>query len=195
MKNRNYPGAVNACKEALRLMPGDRTATAELAEAMKLLAAQTTAAYQSWMKQGQAALNAKRWADAVKAFDQALKLRPGDGEAIKGKKAASDALNAPKPPPVNPLAEYNKAMQRAQALEKQRKYAEAVAAYREALKWVAGDAKQVTNQGNAWLGVARNEHAARRYAEAVKAYEEVLKRIPNQPEARAALPRAKANKP
>jgi tetratricopeptide (TPR) repeat protein len=92
MKNRNYQGAVNAYNEALRLMPGDKTATAERAEAVKL---QTQAAYDGWMKKGQEAMKAKKYADAVKAYDEALKLRPGDPQAVKGKKEAAAAAKKP----------------------------------------------------------------------------------------------------
>jgi hypothetical protein len=49
------------------------------------------AAYQKCMMQAQAAMKAKRYADAVKAYDEALKIKPGDSAAIKGKKAAAAA--------------------------------------------------------------------------------------------------------
>jgi tetratricopeptide (TPR) repeat protein len=192
---RKWSDARNAYDEALKIKPGEPAAIKgkkAAADALKKESdAKTEAAYQALMKQAQAAMKAKKYADAVKAYDGALKIRPGDAAAIKGKKDAAAGLK----PQVNAQAEYTKAMQRGAALEKQKKYADAVAAYRDALRWVAGDnAALKTSQGRAWLGVARNEHAAKRFTEAVKAYE-VLKRIPNQPEARAALPRAKAGKP
>jgi tetratricopeptide (TPR) repeat protein len=202
MQAKKYADALKAYDEALKQKPGDQAAINGKKAAQDALTPKPDpkqAAYDNWMKQGQVALTAKKWADALKAFDEALKIRPGDPAASKGKKTAADAAKPPPPPPVNPQAEYTKAMQQGAALEKQKKYAEAATAYRTALKWVPGDpgtnAALKTTQGQAWLGVGRNEHAAKRYGEAVKAYEEVLKRIPNQPEAKAALPRAKANKP
>src|SRR5207302_1337626 len=120
-----------------------------------------TNAYEDAMKQARAAMIAKKYADAVRAYDDALKARPGDADAISGKKAALAAQKPPVPPKpvVNAQAEYTKAMQQAQALEKQKKYADAVTAYRGALKWVPGDpntnAALKTSQGNAYLGVAR----------------------------------------
>ncbi len=87
MKNKNYSGAVNAYNEALRLMPGDKAATAERAEAIK----GRDALYDAWVKKGQEAMKAKKYADAAKAYDEALKLKPGDAAAIKGKKEADAA--------------------------------------------------------------------------------------------------------
>src|SRR5439155_4485787 len=102
--------------------------------------------------------------------------------------------DAQKPPPkADPKSEFTKASQAASALEKQKKHAEAVAGYESALKW-ANDAADKALQAQAYLGVARNEHAQKRFAEAVKAYEEVLKRDANNAEAKAGLTKAKANK-
>jgi tetratricopeptide (TPR) repeat protein len=154
-------------------------------------------------------MDSKRFSEAAKAYDSALQNKPGDGAAIAGKRAALDALKPPPPKPApkpappaakppapkpaaNPQSDYPKSIQQASALEKQRKYGEAVAAYRKALGQAQGDSAR---EAQSWLGVARNEHLARHFAEAVKAYQEVLKRSPNQPEAKAALPRAKAGKP
>jgi tetratricopeptide (TPR) repeat protein len=211
MNAKKYPDAVKAYDEALKVKPGDGAAIAGKKAALDAQKPPVkpappppppdpkVAAYQSWMKQAQTAMAGKKFADAVKAYDEALKVKPGDGAAIQGKKVALDALKPPVKPAMNAQAEYTKAMQQAGALEKQKKFSDAAATYRKALEWVPGDpatnAALRPTQGQAWLGVARNEHAQKRYAEAVKAYEEVLKRIPNQPEAKAALPRARANKP
>jgi tetratricopeptide (TPR) repeat protein len=91
LKNKNYLGAVNAYNEALRLLPGDKAATAERAEAMK----GRDALYDAWVKKGQEAMKAKKYADAAKAYDEALKLKPGDAAAVKGKKEADAAAKKP----------------------------------------------------------------------------------------------------
>jgi cytochrome c-type biogenesis protein CcmH/NrfG len=202
-KKGNLAGAINAYKEALRIKPGDTTAKEALGAAERLQksaeeAKKRDAAYAAWMKQGQTAMAAKKYADAVKAFDEALKIKPGDADAIKGKRAALDAQKV-NPPPVNAKAEYDKCMQQGATLEKQRKYADAVKAFENALKQVVSDVKKNpmanTELFKAWMGIGRCQHAAKRYTDAVKAYEEALKRVPNQPDAKAALMRAKAGKP
>jgi formylglycine-generating enzyme required for sulfatase activity len=50
------------------------------------------AAHQKWMKQGDATLAARKFADALAAYEQALEIKPGDATAIKGKEAAAAAL-------------------------------------------------------------------------------------------------------
>jgi tetratricopeptide (TPR) repeat protein len=145
------------------------------------------------MKQGDDALAAKKYADAVKAYDEALKLKPGDAAAIRGKRAATDAQK-PAQPKADPKAELRKALDQGAASEKLKKHADAVNWYQSARKW-ANDVGDRNALAQAYLGVGRNEHAQKRYPEAVRAYEEVLKRDANNAEAKAALARAKANKP
>lgn len=49
-------------------------------------------AYQDAIKAARAAMDAKKYAEAVEAFDRALKAKPNDEEAKKGKQAAIAAL-------------------------------------------------------------------------------------------------------
>jgi tetratricopeptide (TPR) repeat protein len=195
MKKGNYQGAVNSYRHALVKKPKDPDATKALAEAERLLKADTDkkkeAAYQAAMTKARAAFAAKKFADAVKLYDEALQNKPGDKAAIDGKKASIDAQK-PQPKP-DAKAELAKEMQQGLNLEKQKKYFDAVNAYTRAVKWAA-DLGGKAELARAWLGVARNEHAQKNFAEAVKAYEEVLKRDPTNAEAKAGLPKAKANK-
>jgi tetratricopeptide (TPR) repeat protein len=94
LDKKNYQGAVNSFKEALRIKPGDKAAATALESSEKLLAAQPKKpeeAYAGWMKKGDEAMKAKKYLDAVTAYDEALKIKPGDAAAIKGKKAAAEA--------------------------------------------------------------------------------------------------------
>jgi tetratricopeptide (TPR) repeat protein len=199
IKKNNWVGAVNSFKAALQVMPGDKAATEGLASAEKMVKAEEAkkrdAAYNSWMKQGDTALAAKKYADAAKAYDEALKIKPGDDAAIKGKRAAMEALKKPAPPPKNTKAEFDRFLQQGTTLEKQGKYADAVKAYQQALKWVAKSPAGDADAFKAYMGVGRSEQAAKHYPEAVKAYEEALKRKPGDADAKARLARAKANKP
>jgi formylglycine-generating enzyme required for sulfatase activity len=71
-----------------------KTVEAGLMKDMEAKAAQEKreADYLKWMRQGDAALAAKKHSDALVAYDQALKIKPGDAVASKGKETASAAL-------------------------------------------------------------------------------------------------------
>jgi tetratricopeptide (TPR) repeat protein len=198
MKKLNYQGAINAFTEALNKMPGDKAATDFLNDARAGLARQQ-AEFTRLMTAGQTALAARKYTDAAKAYGDALKLFPNDPGARKG---LADAQAGPKAPPMplaNPQAEYAKQMQAAAALEKQKKWEEAVKAYQEALKWLPRDAKASAALKNAQFQLhvdkAQKAAAAKRFPEAVKEYEEALKLFPNDAAAKSALQRAKQGKP
>jgi tetratricopeptide (TPR) repeat protein len=221
LKARNYPGAVSAFQEALRLMPGDREAAAQRDQAQRLwqqaLAdekrraeeARLNAEFGRLMAQGQAALTAKRYAEAVAAYQGAVKLKPADAATAKALREAQQALEAsrkpapppppPPPPPVPPAVEHARQMQAGAAFEKQGKYAEAAAAYQAALMQVPGEARATAALRNALFQLhmanGRSAHAARRFADAVKSYEEALKLQPANAEAKDRLARAKAGRP
>jgi tetratricopeptide (TPR) repeat protein len=244
MKNRNYPGAINAFTEALRLMPGDRDATALLKEAQRLRDEAAAAVlrgeeFKRLLTQGQAAMAARRYADAVNAYNEALKIQPGDPGVTKALRDAQQAAEAmrnppkpapallppanppkapatpmppanptkppmapttpPPPPPPDPQAEYAKAMQAGAGFDKQKKFADAVQAYRTALRWKANDPKAATALRNAdYLGhMTEGEKflAAKRFADATKEFEEALKLFPNSNDAKTYLQKAKSGKP
>jgi hypothetical protein len=213
MTSRNYPGAVNAFTEALRLVPGDRDATGKLQEAQRLrdeAAAQARRRedFARLTSQGGAAMAARRYADAVQAYSEALKIQPGDAATARALRDAQQALdaqrnppkpaaNAPKPP--SPQEEYAKAMQAAAAFDKQKKYADAVQAYRNALRWSANNAKAATGLRNAeyLLHMTEGEKllAAKRFADAAREFEEALKLFPASSDAKNCLQKAKSGKP
>jgi tetratricopeptide (TPR) repeat protein len=216
VKRNDYQGAVNSFTEALRLMPGDAAATAQRdaaarllkvaqdAEAKKKAEAKRNADYAQRMAQGDAAMKARRFGDAIAAYQAALTIKPGDAAATQALRAAQDAakpkkLPPPPPPPPNPAVEHARQMQAGAAFEKQRKYAEAVAAYQAALKQIPNEPKATAALRNAqfllhWT-TGQAHHAARRFADAVKSYEEALKLQPTNATVKDALARAKAGKP
>lgn len=188
------PGeALKQFDAALALYPGDKAATAGKADATKRIAMNREAAYQAHFKNGQSLLTAKKFAEAFKAFDEALKLKPGDPAAIAGKKQAEGGLK-PTPPPPNPQAAFTASMTQARALEKAAKYTEAIPAYEAALKLVASDATKAAQQAQAYAGIGRSQHGLKKFKEAISAYEEALKRTPGNAEVKAALARAKMGK-
>jgi tetratricopeptide (TPR) repeat protein len=206
---KKYDEAIQHANEALKLAPGDKDATALLKDAEKARsdakAAQEAEArkrdnFNKAMTAGQAALTAKRYADAVKAYTEATQLYPSDAAAQKALKDAKAALDASKvPPPPNPKAEYDKHMAAGAAHEKQKQWAEAAAAYKEALKQMPGDAKATAALKNAEFQqhMAEGQKLAgqKKFAEAAKEYEEALKLFPDNKDAKDALKRAKDGKP
>jgi Flp pilus assembly protein TadD len=97
MKAKRYADALKDFDEALKLKPDDpaiRLCRKVAAEAIQEARDNPRlGAYQDWMKKARAALAAKKYAEALKGFTEALKIKPGDAEAMKGRKTASDALN------------------------------------------------------------------------------------------------------
>jgi len=75
--------------------------------------------------QAQAALTAKRYDDAIKDYNDALKLMPGDATAARGLKDAMQARDAATAPPPDNTAECKKFMDSGAALEMQKKFGEA----------------------------------------------------------------------
>jgi hypothetical protein len=277
VKKNNLPGAQNSFKEALRIVPGDKAATEALGSVERLLRMaqdaevkkkQTAdemkrqAVYNGYMALGQSAMKAKKYAAALKAFTEALKVKPNDPAALQGQKEAQQGLKTPAVPPRPPVApkmtqrdaDYLKAMTAAQtllkannypgavaaldlalkakpgdpvatalradaqkkaaaaaqqeyarwmaagaALEKQKKWADAVAAYTAALGKMPGDARATAAlRGAAYqlhMTNGQAAHAMKKYAEAVKSYTEALKLMPASMEAKAALDKARAGKP
>jgi tetratricopeptide (TPR) repeat protein len=220
MTAKHYDEAVKAYTEALKVIPGDTEATRALQGANQALDASRTppkppqtpqppqppAEFTRLMQQGQTALTAKHYDEAVTAFTEATKLQPNDAAAAKALREATAARDAartppspPKPPPVNAAAEYAKQMQAAAGLEKQQKYADAIAAYKEALKWQPGDAKATAALKNAdfqrHMAEAQKAATAKHFADAVKEYEEALKLFPGNADATAGLKRAREGKP
>jgi cytochrome c-type biogenesis protein CcmH/NrfG len=125
MRNQRYLDAVRSFAEALRLAPGDVDATKALADA-QAAADQDARRLQDFARQmdlGNRALKARRWADAVKAFSDALKLSPDDPQATAGLSKAR----------------FGQAMADGQAALLAKRYADAVAAFEKALAEMPGD--------------------------------------------------------
>jgi hypothetical protein len=149
---RRFDDALRVLNEANRLQPGDATVAQlikqvekarndAVAEAKKQEEARRRQQYAQLMNQGQSAVNAKRYAEAIQAFNQALKLMPGDAAAAKALREAERLQEADRKPPSpdkNQLA-YEQAMKEAAAFERQKNFDRAAQAYREALKFRPND--------------------------------------------------------
>jgi tetratricopeptide (TPR) repeat protein len=225
MAKKNYQGAINAYTEALRLMKDDRAALAAKTEAERLLADEKKrqaeeekkkkedAEFARLMTQGQAAMTAKKFADAVTAYTAAKKLKPTDAAASKGladaEKAQADEKKrqADEEKKKKDDAEFARLMTQGQTAMAGKRYADAVTAYTAAKNLRptdAGASKALADAQKAQadekkfqdhLSAAKTAHTAKRYADAIKSYEEALKIQPGNAEAQNGLQRAKMNKP
>jgi tetratricopeptide (TPR) repeat protein len=188
--------ALKQANAALAALPDSKQAATLKAEIERQMG---EVQYAAFMKQAADAMAKKQFAVALAAYDEALKRKPKDPEATKGRAAAEAGLKPPpkpdpKPKPPELPAEFAKELTQAEALEKGKQYAKALPLYQSALKRVAADATQTVAQARAWAGIGRTHHYLKQYAEAAKAYEEVLKRRPDDAAIKAALARAKMNK-
>jgi tetratricopeptide (TPR) repeat protein len=219
--NKIEPGEPSVLKAAQELTVARQSrATEDKAQKQRL------ADYELAMDAGRSAERAKNLAGAVNAYTEALRIVPNDpaaGKALRDARAALDAAKAPPkpvaaapppPPPVpapmptpppksappapNPAAEFARRMQQGSELDKQKRYAEAAASYREALKFAPGDAKATealrVAEFTQHLGEASRLHAAKKFADAAREYEEALKRSPNDAAIKKLLQKAKENK-
>jgi tetratricopeptide (TPR) repeat protein len=212
MQAKKYADAAKAYGDAVKLFPADPTALKGQRDAQQAL---DTAAgeqkrftdYQRFIKEAQAAMQAKRYVDAQRAYGEALKLFPADPTAQRGmqdaQRAAADAsktkappASPPPPPQPDPQARFQKEMDNAAALEKQQKFADAMKAYQEALKIRPGDAK--ASQGvklaefNWRLAEGQKHLQARRFVEAQREFEAALRLFPGNPTATQLLKKAQA---
>ena len=138
------------------------------------------------MNQGQQAMAAKRFDDAVKTYSAAVQLMPADPNA-KRVTEAQNALAASKVPPKpkgpTPQEEYAKAMQTAAVAEKQNRFEDAIRAYQDALKAQPNDAKAAAAMRNAQyqdhMADGNQALKTKRFPDAARAFEAALKVMPN----------------
>ena len=187
---KKYDDAIKDAQDALKLFPGAPEALALVKDAqtgkagVDAVAAMRKAEYNRQMALAQQAMTAKRYPDAERAYTEALRQVPNDPAATKG---LADAKTADKPPlPMVP--DYAKSMQSAQALDGQKMWVAAAAAYRDALKAKPGDPKATFG-----LDLADGQRLleAKSFAAAQKLFEDALRLMPNDPTATALLKRAK----
>jgi tetratricopeptide (TPR) repeat protein len=210
---KKYDEAIKAFTDAGQIMPGDKDAATLLKEAQtaKTAALEAEAKHKAeeakkkedfakLMNAGKDALTAKKYDDAIRDYTDALKLMPGDKDATKALEDAKKAADAAKTPPKpDPKEAYAKHMQAGAAADKQQKYGDAIAAYREALKAVPNDAKATaalkSAEFNSHMAEGKKLADAKKFADAAKEYEEATKIFPDNKEAKDALKRAKDGKP
>ncbi len=209
MTAKRYADAVQSFSAAKQLLPtnptvgpllaqaqkavNDERLARDLAQKQKAAEAKKLADFTSLMKQGKSALGVKKYADAVNLFGAALKLYPNSTQAQQSYRDAQRALAAQPNPQV--LAAFNRKMQDALTLERQQRWADAIKAYQDALKFVPTDAvakERIRVVGYTLHMQEGQRHlAARRFIEAQRDFEAALALEPNSVPARTGLQKAR----
>jgi tetratricopeptide (TPR) repeat protein len=202
LDQKKYLGAVNSYKEALRIMPGDKDATAKLAEAERLLADTTKAdAIKKALDAGNAALKASKFTEAMQHANEALRLQADSKEAAKLVADIRAAEEVQKKDQFTALVNQGKSFLGA------KKYTEAVAPLEAALKLFptdrdaqallkqAKDGPPTTPMPNPMAEFQKHMtngaalEGQKKYTEAATAYSEALKLKPMDTVAKVALQR------
>lgn len=198
---RKLDDASRSVAAALEAMPNDKDAVAlqsqiEQARKEAAMTAQKRQQFNQLMQQGRTALAAKKFAEALKAFESAQTLFPNDADAAKAVADARKAMDAAKPPmPMGKPAAYARQMEQGVAQEKLGRYDQALVAYKAALRLVPNDADADKKSDFCQFMVDGDKAMkARKFADARTAFESALKLFPNDANAKAALQRAKTAK-
>jgi tetratricopeptide (TPR) repeat protein len=194
-----FDAADKAIKEATQLAPKDAgvaRVTQMLAQARNAAAdadkTKKKTAFDQAIKQGQTLQAGKKYDEAIKAYQQAATLMPGDPTAaalLKQAQKERDNWLA-----EQRQAEYTRQMQLGAAADKQKKWDEAMKAYEAALKQMPKDAKasEALNKAtyNQHMSEGDKAFTARRFMDAVREYDAALKLYPKDQEAAKALKKA-----
>lgn len=116
--------------------------------------------YGRWMSEGGAAAGAQKWAEAMIAYEEALKAMPGDEFATKKAaeaKAALDALAQSKVTDEKTQEDFKKLMEQANAARANKEYAAAAEIYKLALQKSPGDADAAKGLAAALEGIGSSQ--------------------------------------
>jgi tetratricopeptide (TPR) repeat protein len=188
--------AVRLYQQAAELFPEDEAAKKGLRDARAALdlLRDAGAAYNRLMATGAAAMQGRRYADAVLAYTEALRLVPNDPLAAQGLR---DAQAGAERRGRRRLA-LERQLQAGAAALQQKQYADAIRAFKAALDLdpdnpAALDGLRQARYADAMAEGWRALNAKRRQ-DAIRSFEAALKEKPGDPQATAALQQAKVVK-
>jgi tetratricopeptide (TPR) repeat protein len=185
-------------KQAAEVLPGDPAAVRGMEATAGVLGdiAATRAAYSRSMTQGIDALRAQRFLAAARAFRDALRMMPGDPDAVQGLRDAEAGLVRG----GGLQGDFVRAMQAGEAFLAQRppQFADAIKSFTEALKILPEnpDAQAALHKAKYAQAMSNGQQALRdrNIQEAIDAFEQALKEVPGDVNATAALRQARALK-
>jgi tetratricopeptide (TPR) repeat protein len=202
LQAKRYDDALKSVTVALQQMPNDKAALAlrtQIEDARKsALAMEAKREFGRLMLQARTAFAGKKYDEALKLVQDALKLIPNDAEALKLQADITKAKQSPpmpSPMPKQPPAAYTKQMEAGASLESKLQYAQALTAYQAALRSLPGDDK-ASKKVDFCQNMAEGQRAlaGKKFAVAVKEFEAALKTFPNDANAKQLLQQAKKGK-
>jgi predicted Zn finger-like uncharacterized protein len=191
-----YEEAFKYFTDASQLLPDDPVATQGLTDARNGLNTIQlgNAAYVRYMELGVAALRTKRYADAVAAFTEALRVQPGDPDALRGLREANVKIEKR----VVRNTEITQALTAASQAMTSRRYSDAVKALTTAQSLDPDNPKIASQLNEAryqmYMQAGQKAGFAGQRSEQIKAYQSALEIRPGDPSASAALRSAQAGR-
>jgi tetratricopeptide (TPR) repeat protein len=150
------------------------------------------AAYLRYIDHATLAMATRRYADAVRAYTEALRLVPGDLEVMRQLRLARVELDRE----LRGRVEYEKQLRNANGLLLRRSYNDAIKAFEAALKLLPEDPVALTGLSKAKYGQAmldgQRALAQRKKNEAIQAFEAALTEKPGDLQAQNGLRMARA---
>jgi tetratricopeptide (TPR) repeat protein len=177
--------------DAAKIMPEDKEAAKGQADAERAVEniRLTRIAYQRYIDQAILAEQAGRWADAVAAYNEALRLIPADAAATLALEKAQRRVNRL----VNRTVNYDKYMSAGNKALATRQYGDAVRYFTDALRALPDDPQAAAGLSKAryerFMEEGKRALGANRKAEAIKAFEGALDEKPGDAQATSYLRR------
>ena len=170
-----YPEGITDFKEALKIKPEDKTATAKLANAEQLLAkvnaakTKQEAEFMRLITQGDEQVNSLKYQEAITSFKNALILKPANVVATEKLSNAEQQLAKVNADKTKREEEFNRLLASGDISVNKQKYQEGILDFKEALKLKSEDKEAISRLANAEkLLAAANANKAQQEAEFVR---------------------------
>jgi tetratricopeptide (TPR) repeat protein len=196
MSRQRFEEANRLYTQAGQALPGDRAAADKARAAANAVTDRQAAivAYQRYMTQAALDMENQRYPSAVRNFQEALRIVPGDANALQGLTDARSAIAAA----TRQRGQLDTLLQKGATALQQLQYAEAITIYTDALRLAPGDPRATRGLSQARYGRAmvqgRVALAANRNQDAIRYFEEALEQAPGDPAAMALLAQARVRR-
>jgi tetratricopeptide (TPR) repeat protein len=193
MTRNRFEEANRLYTQAAQVLPGDPDATAKAQAAANAVTNRQAAlvAYQRFMTQAALDMENLRYAGAIRNFQEALRVVPGDANALQGLADARAAVATL----ARQRGQYDALMLRGATALQKLQFAEAVQIYADSLRIVPNDPRALRGLSQAKYGRAmaqgRLALQANRQQDAIRHFEQALEIVPGDPTAMALLTQAR----